>query len=245
MVSRRCNGPVSVVSRWCPNDVSVVFRVSVVSRCRIIAGPVVSPCPVVSRWCCSVFSGVPVVSRWLVSQSCPGRGVPVVSSGVPVVGVPVMQWFSLPVGPFVYQVWLRGWPSPMAALDTAHAVRPRVEIAAGYGHALCARGAESAYYGLIVFSELVYVRRRSRGTSPVVGPHLGGGPVCYNVLLHQRSMLCAFVKFQIGFCDRSCGRPFHPAATQFCQSSSGLTDGFSASRTSCHSLLFRTAWNYC
>ena len=107
VVSRRCNGPVSVVSRWCPNGVPVVFLwclggVSVVSRCHI-AGPVVSrscaggvpvvsrSCPVVSRWCCSVSSGVPVVSRWLVPQSCPGgvavasRGVPVVSSGVLVV----------------------------------------------------------------------------------------------------------------------------------------------------------------
>ena len=35
---------------------------------------------------------------------------------------------------------------------------------------------DSACYGLIVFSELFYVRRTSRGTSPVVGPHLGGGP---------------------------------------------------------------------
>ena len=72
----------------------------------------------------------------------------------------------------------------MAALDTAHAARLRVEIAAGYGQALCARGAGLACYGLIVFFELAYVRRTSRGTSPVVGPHLGGGPVCYNVLLH-------------------------------------------------------------
>ena len=49
--------------------------------------------------------------------------------------------FSLPVGSFVYQVWLMGLPSSMAALDTAHAPRPRVEIAAGYGQALGARGA--------------------------------------------------------------------------------------------------------
>ena len=49
--------------------------------------------------------------------------------------------FSLPVGSFVYQVWLVGWPSSMAALDTTHAARPRVEIAAGYGQALGARGA--------------------------------------------------------------------------------------------------------
>ena len=82
-VSRWCNGPVSVVSRWCPNGVPVVFRVSVVSRCRI-AGPVVSrscagggpvvsrSCPVVSQWCCIVSrcpggwcpSRVPVVSQW-------------------------------------------------------------------------------------------------------------------------------------------------------------------------------------
>ena len=121
VVSQRCNGLVSVVSRWCPNGVPVVFRVSVVSLCHI-AGPVVSrscaggvpvlsrSCPVLSRWCCSVSSGILVVSRWLVPQSCPGgvavasRGVPVVSSGVPVVGrrclsvVPVVSW-SCPVLP--------------------------------------------------------------------------------------------------------------------------------------------------
>ena len=122
VVSRRCNGLVSVVSRRCPNGVPVVFRVSVVSRCHMshIAGPVVSrscaggvpvvsrSCPVVSRWCCSVSSGVPVMSRWLVPQSCPGgvaaasRGVPVVCpsgrvpcflgpGGVPPSGVPAMS----------------------------------------------------------------------------------------------------------------------------------------------------------
>ena len=58
-------------------------------------------------------------------------------------------------------------------------------------------------------------------------------------------MLCAFVKFPIGFCDGSCGRPFHPAATQFCQRSSGLTDlrqGLSAIRycIELHELLLTT-----
>ena len=103
---------------------------------------------------------------------------------------------------------------------------------------------DSACYGLIVFSELVYVSKRAAGRRQlwVLISDFGGGPVCYNVLLHQRSMLCAFVKFQIGFCDGSYGRPFHSAAMQSCQSSSGLTDGFSASRTFCHSLLYRTAW---
>ena len=107
VVSRRCNGLVSVVSRWCPNGVPVVFRVSVVSRCHI-AGPVVSrscgggvpvvsrSCLVMSRWCCSVCSGVAVVCWCLVPQSCPGvavvsRGVPVVSSDLSVVGVLVVS----------------------------------------------------------------------------------------------------------------------------------------------------------
>ena len=93
VVSRRCNGPVSVMSRRCPNSVPVVFRVSVVSRCRI-AGPLVSrscaggvpvvsrscpgAVPEVSRWCPGGVAVCPVVSRWLVFQCC-SMGVVVVS----------------------------------------------------------------------------------------------------------------------------------------------------------------------
>ena len=167
---------------------------------------------------------------------CPGAAVSLWCEVPTLCGSwPSLPSFSLPVGSFVYQVWLMGWLSSMAALDTAHAARPRVEIAAGY-----IRASPRCVW-------LVYVRRTSRGTSPVVGPHLGSR---WRPGLLQRSTSPAlyalrFFKFQIGFCDGSCGRPFHPAATQSCQSSSGLTDGFSASRPFCHSLLYRTAWNYC
>ena len=100
VVSRSCPVRVPVVSwapavlRWCPGRVSVVVcwcpsRVPVVSQSCPSGVPVLFQwCPLVSRWFLSC--GVPVVSLSscngvpAVPQWCPG-GVPVVSSGVPVV----------------------------------------------------------------------------------------------------------------------------------------------------------------
>ena len=122
--------------------------------CGAVGVPVVSRCPDHNFWrtCdCRLFGfpvhfhlGVPVSPRPV--SRC--GGFVVVRTATPANPVwkfagprPSSPSFSLPVGSFVYQVCLMGWPSSMAALDTAHAARPRVEIAAGHGRALGARGA--------------------------------------------------------------------------------------------------------
>ena len=115
----------------------------------------------VSRCVPTTIFGEPAIVGYSVSQStfilvsrclrdrCPGAAVslwcdaPTLCGGSQFAGPrPFSSSFSLPVGSIVYQVWLMGWPpSSIAALDTAHAARPRVEIAAGYRQALGARGA--------------------------------------------------------------------------------------------------------
>ena len=95
----------------------------------------------VSRWCRAVpttIFGEPAIVGYSVSQStfilvsrCPHDRCP---------GAAVSLWCEV-CRPQALFAKLMGWPSSMAALDTAHAARPRVEIAAGYGQTLGARGA--------------------------------------------------------------------------------------------------------